>query len=291
MTHPNPTFYATVINLTAITGGEIPATQGRLAHGAFFDLIRAVDPALAEALHVPNQRRPFTISPLQGNFPEARNGHIAINPGQRAWLRFTLLDSALFAAFTRFLLLPPSNRQYAALRLGGVDFIITEMLTSPGSHRWAGYTSFNDLYRPDYPQNATSEIAIQFASPTVFSRGNGNGLGKIMEPFPHPGMFFGSLAAAWNAHSPHPVDPVAVRTYAEQTVVVGTYKMESAVFRYWAQPQIGAVGRVTYHLKDRANPLLFQTLHHLANFAFYSGVGYKTTMGMGMARRLDGPLA
>ena len=36
----------------------------------------------------------------------------------------------------------------------------------------------------------------------------------------------------------------------------------------------------------RAKPMLRQALYTLAQFAFYAGVGRKTTMGMGMVRPL-----
>jgi CRISPR-associated endoribonuclease Cas6 len=48
------------------------------------------------------------------------------------------------------------------------------------------------------------------------------------------------------------------------------------------------VGRVTYHLKDRQNWEMHRQLNLLADFAFYSGVGAKTAMGMGQVRRIEG---
>jgi CRISPR-associated endoribonuclease Cas6 len=106
-----------------------------------------------------------------------------------------------------------------------------------------------------------------------------------MDPFPSPAMLFGSLAAAWNEHLPMSLDKQAIRAYAEETVVVGLYRLESRMFRYWGQPQIGATGVITYLLQDRQNQELGRALNLLADFAFYSGVGYKTTMGMGQVRR------
>jgi CRISPR-associated endoribonuclease Cas6 len=303
MTLSNPTLYASVVKLAATADGFIPATQGRLAHAAFLDLIRAVDPALAEALHASNQRKPFTVSPLQGVGP-AREGQIKIKAGQEVSLRFTLLGGELFTAFTRYLLSPPPRLLASALpvlRLGELDFAISEVLTTPGSDPWAGYTGLAELCRRwqngPLPESA-SQISLEFASPTVFSRGSREGLGKQMDPLPAPGMLFGSLAAVWNEHfGPRKdlpglqdlaglaLDKQAIRAYAEETVVVGQYRLESRMFRYWSQPQIGATGHITYLLQDRHNQELGRALNLLADFAFYSGVGYKTTMGMGQVRR------
>lgn len=293
VTIPNPTLYASVVKLLATVDGFIPATQGRLAHAAFLDLIRAVDPALAETLHASNQRKPFTVSPLQG-LGQAREGQIKVKAGQEVWLRFTLLGSELFTTFTRYLLSPRSlvgrgvRGEGPNLRLGELEFTISEVLTTPGSDPWAGYTSLGDLCR--CWQNvllaeSAWQIGLELASPTVFSPGRRKELGKQMDPLPSPGMLFGSLAAAWNEHLPIPLDKLAIRTYAEETVVVGLYRLESRMFRYWGQPQIGATGIITYLLQDRRNQEMARALNLLADFAFYSGVGYKTTMGMGQVRR------
>jgi CRISPR-associated endoribonuclease Cas6 len=302
MNLPNPTLYASVVKLVATGDGFIPATQGRLAHAAFLDLIRAVDPTLAEALHVSNQRKPFTVSPLQG-VGQPREGQIKVKAGQEVWLRFTLLGSELFATFTRFLLLPSSVRRTSGVgvRLGELEFAISEVLTTPGSDPWAGYTSLGELCRrwQNAPLTESAwQISLELASPTVFSRGSREGLGKQMDPFPSPGMLFGSLAAVWNDQFGFKkdlpgfetlegltLDKQAIRTYAEETVVVGLYRLESRMFRYWGQPQIGATGVITYLLQDRQNQELARALNLLADFAFYSGVGYKTTMGMGQVRR------
>jgi CRISPR-associated endoribonuclease Cas6 len=298
------TLYSTVVKLIAMQDGSLPATQGRLAHAAFLDILRGVDPDLAAALHASSGRKPFTVSPLYG-LPRPQDGQVPVRRGRTAWLRFTLLGGELFATFTRRFLTPSPALATAGhlvpltgggraegvgptIRMGAVDFAVSEVLTTPGSHAWAGYTPLSALERGWGERRldaAAWNIDLRFASPTVFSRGTRDGLGKWMEPFPSPGLLFGSLAAAWNQVSPRPVDKAAVRAYAEETVVVGLYHMSSRMVRYWGQPQIGATGRVSYLLKDRRDQSMIRTLNRLADFAFYSGVGYKTTMGMGQVRR------
>jgi CRISPR-associated endoribonuclease Cas6 len=278
------TLYSTVVRLVAVQNGTLPATQGRLAHAAFFDIIRSVDPALADTLHAGHQRKPFTVSPLYG-LKKAQGGRVALRQGRGAWLRFTLLGGELFAAFTRRFLVGEAR---PAIRIGEIDFAVTEVLTMPGSHPWAGYTTLDALqerWESERLGSAAQSVTLQFASPTVFSRGTRDGLGKWMEPFPTPVLLFGSLAAAWNRVSPQPLDKAAVRAYAEETVVVGLYRMASKMMQYWGQPQIGAVGTVTFLLRGRRDHEMIRALNTLADFAFYSGVGYKTTMGMGQVRR------
>lgn len=276
----NAHFYSTVVKLISTGAGTLPATQGRLAHAVFLDIIQAVEPDLAQQLHAKNQRRPFTVSPLWG-LGRARGGEMTIKPNQEVSLRFTLLGDALFAALLRHFV---EVGRLTAIRLHALEFQITDILAAPGSHLWAGYNTADELWRQAQPNQR--KIILDLESPTVFSRSSKNGLGKFMEPFPSPPMLFGSLAAKWNAHVPHRLDKKAIRDYAEETVVVGEYKLESRMFRYWGQPQIGTTGRVTYRLKDKRNPEMNHLLNLLADFAFYGGVGYKTTMGMGQVRRV-----
>ena len=50
---------------------------------------------------------------------------------------------------------------------------------------------------------------------------------------------------------------------------------------------IGCVGAMHFRILGDVEPLVIQQINALANFALYSGVGRKTTMGMGMVRRLS----
>ena len=60
------TLYSSVIKLTNLLPVTIPPPGGQHAHAAFLDILRAVDPALSQALHDLNGRKPFTVSPLMG---------------------------------------------------------------------------------------------------------------------------------------------------------------------------------------------------------------------------------
>ena len=59
------------------------------------------------------------------------------------------------------------------------------------------------------------------------------------------------------------------------------------MLRFRHSPQVGFVGRVTYRLMAEDDAARCQ-LNALADLAFYSGVGMKTTMGMGQSRRVVG---
>ncbi|MCP4421959.1 MAG: hypothetical protein GY805_35545, partial [Chloroflexi bacterium] len=91
----SPDLYALIIRLITTKNGRIQATQGHLAHAAFLNILRQVDPAVSEAIHELHGRKPFTVSPLEG-FGKPRKGQIQLKAGQEGWLRVTLLDPVLF---------------------------------------------------------------------------------------------------------------------------------------------------------------------------------------------------
>jgi len=300
MTHQsNLSLYSTVLKLTPAANGQLPKTQGRLVQGAFLNLIRSIDPGLSAALHAENKRRPYTLSPLRGT-DRAKNGQIKLRAGQPLSLRFTLLGSALFTTFTRFLLmkneeLGMKNRRKggSVLRLGDTEFAITEMLTTPGSDEWAGYTSLNDLvhtWQTRPLDKASREISLHFASGVVFSRSSDKeGMGSFKEFFPSPEMFFGSMEARWRKLTglPSPLPNKELREYARETIVVSRFDMKTTLAHYWGKPHIGGVGHITYELRDTDNSEMIRFLNLLTDFAFYSGVGAKTAMGMGQVRRIE----
>jgi len=281
----NQTLYSTIIYLTAQQNGHVPATQGRLAHGAFLEIVQQTDPALSQVLHDMNTRKPFTVSPLR-RVGKPKRGKIAIKAGQAVWLRVTLLNESLFTSLTQYML--STSYHWPNIRLAEITFMITEMRTTPRSHPWAGYVTTYHLQQtvtgPDWTD--ANEITLEFTSPTAFSMGRPASLGRWIELFPTPKILFTSLAQVWQNQLPHGITPDQVREYAEQTVAISKYNMATQVHRYWGNPQKGTTGQVTYELRDKKNPLLRQTIHLLSELAFYSGVGYKTTMGMGQVRRL-----
>lgn len=273
-----PSLYSVVLLLTPLEEVEIEATVGHRAHAAFLDLIRQVSPGLSEALHDPKVSvRPFTVSPLWG-IP-AREGRVRLRPERSCWLRVTLLARPLYERLMGALLGgdPPQ------LRLGEGRFLIREARTMPGSHPWAGYATWEELARQARPER---ELTLEFVSPTAFSFGE-KGWGRHIVVLPQPRLVFGSLARTWNAYAPPPVrvEVGALEHYAEEHVVVREIGgLRTRMLNFGGRPQVGFVGRVTYGLMGE-NDIARIQLAMLADFAFYGGVGYKRTMGMGQCRR------
>jgi CRISPR-associated endoribonuclease Cas6 len=273
--------YSIVLKLTPTCEATVRATMGHQAHAAFLHTLQEADPELATALHASNETiRPFTVSPLRG-IPRARNkGQVRLSPGRDYWLRFTVLYPPIFERFmARFL----GGEGRPTIRLGRAELLIKEILTTPGSHPWAGYTSWAQLAEA----RPAPEITLAFTTPTAFGFGQKT-WGKKVMVLPLPETVFGNLARSWNHLAPPPLqlDRDALMTYVEEHVVVKRLRgLKTQMLRFRRSMQIGFVGQVTYGLmaEDEA---AHRQLNALADFAFYTGVGMKTAMGMGQTRRI-----
>lgn len=281
MTGSVGTLYSVVLTLSPTQPAAVPATAGHQAHAAFLATLREVDPPLAEALHAPGVPvRPFTVSPLLGVGP-ARNGWVSLSATHDYYLRFTVLYAPIYERFMVHFL---RGEGRPVIRLGGAELLVKEIRTSPGSHPWAGYSSWEELACRARPG---PEVTLEFASPSAFSFGQ-QAWGKKIIVLPEPRLVFGSLVRSWNRLAPAPlqVDARALDSYLEEHVVVKRVAdLSTQMLRFAKSPQVGFVGQVTFGLMAD-NDIARLQLNMLADFAFYSGVGMKTTMGMGQCRRV-----
>lgn len=286
MTH-SPDLYALIIRLVATQNGRLRATQGHLAHAAFLNILQQVDPDLSAALHNMHGRKPFTIAPVEG-FGKPHNGHIQIHPGQEGWLRVTLLDPRLFQTFISYFL-QGANRP--TIRLENHTFHISEILSTPGSHPLAGYDSLESLYQrwltADTNDTTLRKISLHFRTPTAFSMRSSPF--RHMHILPDPPLVFGQLADYWDRLSEGtPISSEtrdAVRLFCANSVVVARYSTETHMYQYRNSKQVGFTGHVTFEILDTEAGDMIQHLNRLVDLAFYTGVGSKTTQGMGQVNR------
>lgn len=265
-----------ILTLTSETSATLPAHLGRANYAATLARLQTLDPALGAALHDGDGPKPITCSSLLTNQPASNQ--LQIRAGGQYTLRLTgltpLASSALEAAFLHE---PPSN-----WTLAGHTFTIVYACCNADEDPWSGCTSYealaaNQLLQTEAPLR---KVTLAFQSPTSFqSKG-------MHVPIPLPNLLFGSLVDRWNAFSPITLSP-EVRRFGEELVALSRYRLESGVVHQKSgAPLIGAVGRATYSALG-GDRYWLATMQMLADFALYSGVGVKTTIGMGQVRRVD----
>ena len=112
----NGEIFSMLMRLHPIESGQISLSSGNQIQAAFLEMVRQGDPSLAIWLHTPNQRRPYTLSLLQGfnHLSEAeraeatyKHREVDVHPGQVYWLRITMLDATVFRSFLQYLVTHP----------------------------------------------------------------------------------------------------------------------------------------------------------------------------------------
>lgn len=282
--------------------GRVAANAGPQIQAAFLGLVRQIDPTLAEALHAPNQRRPYTLGMLEGfhSLTPARQAAalnqgemLAVSPGQVYWLRLTMLDDAVFDTFMRVLLLKSLGLTF---RIGETPFEVSRVVTraegADQERTWVASSTFAALHDQ---AGAHESYHFEFHSPTVFSLGN-RSWGKYLHLFPEPANVFESLASQWENFAPPSLrlaeQNLTSRTIGQwcaENVVVARYTLTTSHLSARKFGQVGFQGDVMYDVKGNRDAPEGRWLSTLARFAFFSGVGYKTAMGMGQTRCLSLP--
>ncbi len=267
--------HSLVINFIPVTPIYPEFQTGRHLHALFLTLASSVDQELGNYLHAQDKDKAFTLSPIQivGN----RGRHLlqwqhkeAIAANTPCWWRISLLDDKLFGKLAKLWLnLNPSQPWH----LGPADLQITSVLGTPQSTQpWANFTTYRQIYEEASESDRT--LSFNFYTPTAFRQG------KYDSPLPTRESVFLSLLSRWNQYS-----PIEFTTDILQQVFPSRFNLHTEVVSNYKSNFIGCVGEITFRLMGDIDPIAIKQINALANFALYSGIGRKTTMGMGMVRR------
>ncbi len=265
--------YSIILELGATDTTTIPASMGHQAHALFLDLVRQVDPTLSSRLHNEPEYRSFTVSMLSG--VNIRNGKAFLQMGQPYRLRVTLLDGGhLWQNLSAYFL----QANPITLRLDKAEFSLMRVLSTSSADMtgWAGYADWQTLAAT----SSRKAITMRFASPSAFSMGD-----RRFALFPEPILLWDSLMRSWNRYAPEVlhIDKTTMRDFVTHNVTVSDYNLHTTCLHFPKYTQKGFIGTCSYSIQETSNACAPQ-LSALAEFARYSGVGYKTTMGMGQAR-------
>jgi len=270
-----PELISIVFTLTNPEPVSLPVDQGRALSARFLAWIRSLNPQLSQELHdSANLPRPYTVSNLRGK-PYTKSDRLFLKADSEVWFRVTSISPKL----TRTLIVELLPNFEKKINLSKSAFVVKNVTWNPEQHPWAGAATYADLIRDDMLGKTNCHVPLFFASATAF-RSKGAHL-----PFVLPEMVIRSWAANWNAYSSMAF-PKSFLANIRGAIGVSYYKMKTEVVRYGKATFIGGVGNCTYNALDR-DPYWQQMLNGLASFAFYSGTGIKTTMGLGQTRRQD----
>jgi CRISPR-associated endoribonuclease Cas6 len=281
-----------VLKLESLEPCTLSSGSGYQAYGLFLKLLRSRWPDVSERLHKDEGPKPFTLSPVRfaplttglsnGKLPQ--KGPSLKPPGPiGAEIRITCLDESLMEKLIDSIVSLPNG---GVVALGEKPFRVKALATRPGARRGCRVSSFEELYQASEatagaPIGSGPLLTMRFAAPTTFRSG-----GQRNVVFPTARLVFNSLLARWNYYAPSQLR-LSLPPDLDELVTPQSYRLSTRLVDFGAYQERGLVGTCRYELAPGADAALRKAVGALAGFAYFAGVGAKTTMGMGQCWRLE----
>lgn len=266
--------HSLVFNLTPKSEIKPEHLTGKHLHALWLTLISHIDRDLGNNFHTDAASKPFTLSPLQiHGKPIAWNYRYPIKAGTPCWWRVTLLDDTLFSRLMPLWLDLKADRIW---HLDAAELSISSVWgTAQSGHPWASACNYAELYALSSDQDR--DLTLEFATPTTFRQG------KYDTALPTPESVFRGCLKKWNRYSEIEILPEMLEILSPQK-----FELKTRYITVGYSKILGAVGQISYRIVGDVEPTIIRQFNALANYTLYAGIGRKTTMGLGMTRRLMG---
>lgn len=250
-----------VIEIEALEDCIIPKSNGYYLFSALCNTVKE-HPFLSSLFHGNDEIKKFSLSNLwkvkeKGEEPQENIKEISIKKGSALAFKIAFYDVS--AAEALFDLLP------FKLKVKNSTFQ-TRFIWTPGKHSLARMLVFQN------PSLDRKKVSFKFISPTSFKKG------KEQVIFPLPESVFKSLVRKWEKWIE---EPISLEEKTMSGIQVSKYKIESKAFLLKENIFLrGFTGKVEFDISHL--PLAERDkILHLSELAFFSGIGQKTSMGMG----------
>lgn len=282
---------AIVIELRASRPYRLTRHMGRAVQQIFLrHIIEPIDPDLSQTLHDSDQQNPYTVTGLmQPEYHASLYGDV--NEGDISWIRCVALNRDVAAVLYEWTLSPPG-----VLEVDNMPWYVENIYHGRVAHDAADSTNYRTLIENAHKKPPPRKINLAFSVPTAF---HSNGMNM---PFALPNLVYGSLHRQWELFCGIDL-PEELPAFIEHFLMLSRYDLETKMLTFKnGGKQVGFIGTATYEIAKRnqrlervdaeLNALLLdnhymlgQIINLLTDFAYYSGVGIKTSTGMGMVRR------
>lgn len=268
---------AVVLSLRPVELFSVPQWTGHNFRAWFLNKIGQFDAALSAELHDEGSSRAYTVSSLMG-LPRPERDSSMLIPDHLYEIRLTTLQPEV-SHFLLNTMVPHLQHEDREITIDHGKFTIEEVMTAPAQHPLAGQMTIADLIQGRTLQTGHISKAIEmiFDSPTTFKSGGMN------VPFPLPGLVFGNLIDRWNNLNALKLHP-DTRRFAEECLAVSRHRLETTYITDRTKANfagvVGFTGSCRYTIRN-TDRYWMGLIHTLAHYAFYAGVGQRTTMGMG----------
>ena len=262
-----------VVELDTLTRVRLRGSGGEALHGLFFQALRNYSEKLAGSVHDGRDKyRPFSLSGVLERKPRVC-GKLVLEEGDPLSFRISVVDESLVpdvvAAFAKAAALR------SELSLSDGRAVVRRFLFK----EYASPLVRSALYPKLYEESTTSTVLnLRFLSPTSFRRKGGQ------VTLPEASLIFSSLLEKWNRFSHIRLEGGFLEGI--KALYPSRFDLRSEIVLFSNYSIVGFKGAVQYRLGNHVAPEERKIINTLADYAFYAGVGYKTTMGMGQVVRV-----
>ncbi|SNY41115.1 CRISPR-associated protein, Cas6 family [Orenia metallireducens] len=261
-------FYSVIVRFYAKRDIYFSYYPAESWHGMLFKMLRKQDKDKTTILHDEYEGKPFTISPILP-YLRWRKDKKYLKGGKKYFVRITFLEEQWYHLFMEYFLY-----QREKLELNGRELEIIEVLTNAKEDKRCNAISGEELWDNS---RINRKIKLKFHSTTSF---------RVDEKhviFPQGEFLFNSLLSKWKEYGDK---ELVVNSQDFGKINISRYKLESAMEQFKDYPIKGFRGYCEYELEAILSDKKVKEINLLSDFAFYSGVGYKTTMGLGQVARI-----
>ncbi|KPA14434.1 CRISPR-associated protein Cas6 [Candidatus Magnetomorum sp. HK-1] len=237
--------------------GDPESVSGNHLHGFFFkEILGTQQSELASLLHGSKSEKPFSISYLY----TYQNMY---------WFRITSWDERIPQAIFSYFNI---NKE---IQFNRCVFQLIKTTTDPDDIFWANRQSFQEFIE-GYSYEL-DRFRIIHHSATSFKSGNAH------IPLPVPDLLIKSIYRKL----PSPLKEYA-QVITDEELIDAIRLKGHKIYSIYNKKTYGSIasfqGETRWQIDKRASSVTCQTMCLILNFAFYSGIGVKTTQGMGMCR-------
>lgn len=251
--------YSYDIFITATEDANLPHPCAYELYSAMLRLISAKDESVSDYIH--NEVvAPISLSTLwTGN---KIKGGLEIPKDTQAHFTLSVIDPKLTEFFNMFILENVNRNRH--IYLNNVPFVFNYINTESKNTKAESYSNLN---------GSLTEMVLKFKSPTAFKREDKQVI------VPKEDLVFRSLFRKWQKYSGREAEENVFDSMIEK-VVISAFDIKSRAWKFQKVTQRGFVGNVKFEIKSEKEEEI-SLFNSLCNFAYYSGVGIKTTHGMG----------
>lgn len=267
-----------VVTFNPVKDCVLPAATGNYIHGLMLSVAQSADEAVAEALHADERAKPFTVSPIFGDFVPDRTGNNRLKKDGEYWFRITLLNKDLSLFFINAL----NSGKERMFSIAGNEMAVKEVMQDSSQHEWAGQSSHERIYDKYIVRQEMigRKVQMRFLTPTTFRTDKANVV------LPVPAIVFASIFEKWNKFSPVPVDRGMFFDWVGSSIAVSKHNIRTRMWDFDKYKYIGFAGDVEFTDLNKEETAFRALFNMLAEYSFWCGAGSKTTMGFGMAGKL-----